>query len=388
MDSFVIYGKLAAIKETEKWAPISHRTFDSGWEMLQVNWNVLSGTNRITCSMSGGRWMDTSRNVIKTFTAGKKDENGKFVKGTQIDIPWDKRFDEEYTKQIPDYRKVIIDLGDPNVRKVLQNIVDGKAKDGDMETAGVSSVDEAKVELEKSNKRRHVFIDTYDACEFMQRVLASEKVKGTVFRISGTVDRSYNSEKETFYSNYVVNRIEIPYKDKGCAELNVDFYFGANAVDYSDIDETGKAYINGFSKYYDSRVKANGFAPITFVVHDAKTVKGIARKLSGDCEIMNIGVIADIVDGATINTITYNDLSDEDKEDIDCGLLDLDEVIKALGGNRIGDKVKEFAFNRLNSYKKTAEETTYTMEDMVPAKAKEEESKEEESDDLFDDDDL
>ena len=87
--------------------------------------------------------------------------------------------------------------------------------------------------------------------------------------------------------------------------------------------------------------------------------------------------------GATMNTITYDDLSDEDKEDIDCGLLDLDEVIKALGGNKVGDKVKEFAFNRLNPYKKTAEDTTYTMDDMVPAKAKDEES-----DDLFDDDDL
>lgn len=382
MDSFVIYGKLVAIKETEKWTPISHRTFDSGWEMLQVNWNVLSGTNRITCSMSGGRWMDTSRNVIKTFTAGKKDENGKFVNGTQIDIPWDKRFDEEYTKQIPDYRKVIIDLGDPSVRKALQNIVDGKAKDGDMETAGVSSVNEAKVELEKSNKRRHVFIDTYDACEFMQKVLASEKVKGTIFRISGTVDRSYNSEKGTFYSNYVVNRIEIPYEDKGYAQLNVDFYFGENAVDDSDIDETGKAYINGFSKYYDSRVKANGFAPITLVVHDAKIAKGLGRKLSGNCEIMNIGLIADIVDGAPMNKITYDDLKDETKSDIDCGLLDLDEVIKALGGSQAGDKVKEFAFNRLNARKSDVEDTTYTMDDMVPAKAKEEDT------DLFDDDDL
>lgn len=381
MDSFVIYGKLSAIKETEKWAPISHRTFDSGWEMLQVNWNVISGTNRITCSMSGGRWMDTSRNVIKTFTAGKKDENGKLIKGEQIDIPWDKRFDEEYTKQIPDYRKVIIDLGDPSVRKALQNIVDGKEKEGDMETAGVSSVDEAKVELEKSNKRRHVFIDAYDACEFMQKVLASEKVKNTVFRISGTVDRSYNSEKGTFYSSYVVNKIEIPYDDKGCAELNVDFYFGADAVDDFD-EETGKAYINGFSKYYDSRVKTNGFAPITFVVHDAKIVKRLVSKLSGDCEIMNVGIVADIVDGAPMNKITYDDLDEDTKLDIDCGLLDLDEVIKALGGNKAGDKVKEFAFNRLNARKSDVEDTTYTMDDMVPAKAKEEDT------DLFDDEDL
>lgn len=381
MDSFVIYGKLVAIKETEKWAPISHRTFDSGWEMLQVNWNVLSGTNRIMCSMSGGRWMDTSRNVIKTFTAGKKNENGEFVKGVQIDIPWDKRFDEEYTKQIPDYRKVVIDLGDPIVRSALQNIVNGKAKEDDMEVAGVSSVDEAKVELEKSNKRRHVFIDTYDACEFMQKVLASEKVKNTVFRISGTVDRSYNSEKGTFYSNYVVNKIEIPYSEKGCAELNVDFYFGADAVDSFD-EETGKAYINGFSKYYDSRVKANGFAPITFVVHDAKIAKRLVSKLSGDCEIMNVGIVADIVDGAPMNKITYDDLDEDTKLDIDCGLLDLDEVIKALGGNKAGDKVKEFAFNRLNARKSDVEDTAYTMDDMVPAKAKEEDT------DLFDDDDL
>lgn len=382
MDTFIIYGKLATIKETDKWAPISHRTFDSGWEMLQVNWNVLSGTNRIMCNMSGGRWMNTSKNVIKTFTAGKKDENGKFIKGEQIDIPWDKRFDEEYIKQIPDYRKTIIDLGDPNVRRALQNIVDGKAKDSDMEAAGVSSVDEAKAELEKSNKRRHVFLDTYDACEFMKKVLASDKVKDTVFRISGTVDRSYNSEKGSFYDTYVVNKIEIPYDNKESAELYIDFHFGADPVDDSDIDETNTAYINGFSKYYDNRTKTTGFYPITLTVHDAKKAKEMKRKLSGNGEIMNVGLIADIVNGAAISTITYDDLSDEDKADVDSGLLDLNEVIKALGGNKVGGKVKEFSFNRINPYKKKIEETIYTMDDMVPAKAKKEEST-----DLFAEDD-
>ena len=382
MDTFIIYGKLAAIKETDKWAPISHRTFDSGWEMLQVNWNVLSGTNRIMCNMSGGRWMNTSKNVIKTFTAGKKDENGKFIKGEQIDIPWDKRFDDEYIKQIPDYRKTIIDLGDPNVRRALQNIVDGKAKDSDMEAAGVSSVDEAKVELEKSNKRRHVFLDTYDACEFMKKVLASDKVNDTVFRISGTVDRSYNSEKGSFYDTYVVNKIEIPYDNKESAELYIDFHFGADPVDDSDIDETNTAYINGFSKYYDNMTKTTGFYPITLTVHDAKKAKEMKRKLSGNGEIMNIGLIADIVNGAAISTITYDDLSDEDKADVDSGLLDLNEVIKALGGNKVGGKVKEFSFNRINPYKKKIEETIYTMDDMVPAKAKKEEST-----DLFAEDD-
>ena len=382
MDTFIIYGKLAAIKETDKWAPISHRTFDSGWEMLQVNWNVLSGTNRIMCNMSGGRWMNTSKNVIKTFTAGKKDENGKFIKGEQIDIPWDKRFDEEYIKQIPDYRKTIIDLGDPNVRRALQNIVDGKAKDSDMEAAGVSSVDEAKAELEKSNKRRHVFLDTYDACEFMKKVLASDKVKDTVFRISGTVDRSYNSEKGSFYDTYVVNKIEIPYDNKESAELYIDFHFGADPVDDSDIDETNTAYINGFSKYYDNRTKTTGFYPITLTVHDAKKAKEMKRKLSGNGEIMNVGLIADIANGAATSTITYDDLSDEDKADVDSGLLDLNEVIKALGGNKVGGKVKEFSFNRINPYKKKIEETIYTMDDMVPAKAKKEEST-----DLFAEDD-
>ena len=382
MDTFIIYGKLAAIKETDKWAPISHRTFDSGWEMLQVNWNVLSGTNRIMCNMSGGRWMNTSKNVIKTFTAGKKDENGKFIKGEQIDIPWDKRFDDEYIKQIPDYRKTIIDLGDPNVRKSLQNIVDGKAKDSDMEAAGVSSVDEAKAELEKSNKRRHVFLDTYDACEFMKKVLASDKVNDTVFRISGTVDRSYNSEKGSFYDTYVVNKIEIPYDNKESAELYIDFHFGADPVDDSDIDETNTAYINGFSKYYDNRTKTIGFCPITLTVHDAKKAKEMKRKLSGNGEIMNVGLIADIVNGAAISTITYDDLSDEDKADVDSGLLDLNEVIKALGGNKVGGKVKEFSFNRINPYKKKIEETIYTMDDMVPAKAKKEENT-----DLFAEDD-
>lgn len=386
MDTFTIYGKLAAIKETDKWKPISHRTFDSGWEIMQVNWNVVSGTNRIPCRMSGGRWMNTGRNIIKTFTADKKDEAGNVIKGEAIDIPWDKRFDEEYIKQVPDFRKTIIDLGNPNVRTALQNIVNGKASDSDMEIAGVSSVDEAKVELEKSNKRCHVFLDTYDACEFMQKVLASDKVKDTVFCISGTVDYFYDSEKGTFHRNYIVNNIKIPYENNASAEMRIDFYFRENPVDDSDIEKTGKAYINGFTKYYDNRMKTNGFVPITLVVHSAELAKNMARKLNGingNCEIMHIGLIADIVEGASINALTYDDLSDEDKEDVDCGLLDLNELLRVLGGNKVGEKVKELSFNRVNSMKRIAEDAECRVEDMVPARPKVDSNVSDDEDDIL-----
>lgn len=380
MDTFVFYGKLASIKKTEKFSPITHNLYDSGWETMQVKFNVQSNGNRILCSMNGGRWADCNKNIIRTFTANKTDENGKTVKGTMIEIPWSDRFDEKYMSQVPDYRKWIIDLGDYSIRKSLQNIVDGKATDTDMEIANVSSVDEAKSALEKSNKRRHVYLDAYDACEFMQKVLASDKIKDTIFRVSGVVEKQYNAEKEQFYTNYAVNKIEIPSEDKGFAQMSVDFYFTNGCVDDSDFNETGKAYISGFTRYYDGRAKENGFAPITIVVRDDKQLTGAKAKLKGEDEVMNIGVIVDVIDGTEMNAITYDDLSDEDKFDIDCGLLDLDEVIKNVGDKKAGDKIKEIRLNRYNPRKRTVESTAYSVDDLHPAIANVEEDEDEDDD--------
>ena len=203
----------------------------------------------------------------------------------------------------------------------------------------------------------------------MTKVVASDKIKNTLFRISGYQEIQYNNEKGRFYANYRVNRIDIA-KDgiDEATDLSVDFYFGANAVDDSDFDETGKGFINGYTTYWDGMMKKNGFTPITFVVRDEKKLKVMKKKLvADDDEIKNIGLVGEVIQGASMSAITYEDLSDEDKENVDCGLVTVEELAAAMGGQKVGERISEIRFKGLNARKKNVEDTSYTTDDMHPA---------------------
>jgi hypothetical protein len=118
------------------------------------------------------------------------------------------------------------------------------------------------------------------------------------------------------------------------------------------------------------------------------------KKLTAeDDEVKSIGVVVKVIEGAERKEIKLEDLDEDTREDIECGLLDFEEVRKALGGNVVGDRISELRFDGLWAEKRTVEATTYTVEDMVPAQAKVEETEDEEDDGsvpfpVDDDDDL
>ena len=184
-----------------------------------------------------------------------------------------------------------------------------------------------------------------------------------------------------------MNRVDIA-KDgiDEATDLSVDFYFGANAVDDSDFDETGKGFINGYTTYWDGMMKKNGFTPITFVVRDEKKLKVMKKKLvADDDEIKNIGLVGEVIQGASMSAITYEDLSDEDKEDVDCGLVTVEELAAAMGGQKAGERISEIRFKGLNARKKNVEDTSYTTDDMHPARI---ENDNEDNEDNEDEDDI
>ena len=132
-------------------------------------------------------------------------------------------------------------------------------------------------------------------------------------------------------------------------------------------------------------MKKNGFTPITFVVRDEKKLKVMKKKLvADDDEIKNIGLVGEVIQGASMSAITYEDLSDEDKENVDCGLVTVEELASAMGGQKVGERISEIRFKGLNARKKNVEDTSYTTDDMHPARADVNEDTEDV--DLFDDD--
>ena len=364
MDQFTFVGKISAIKETEKFKPIDRKTFDkSGWQMTSVKFNCIAGTNRIMCATQGGKFKDDSKNVIKTV--GQPPAGGG--KRPTIDIAWDKRNDPDEIAKVAGFRHFVVDLDDGEMRYKLRNLVKVFKENGNTEDliaeTGCENLEQATEMLDKSEKRRHVFLSAWDFAEYMAKVVVSEKIKDKLFRITGNREIQYSDGK--FYSTYMVNRVELVNDVEPSATMNIDFYFAEDCVDEND--DIG--YINGWGTYYDGQLKKTGFYPICIVSRGGeKEIRGLQRKLSvGDSEISTVGLTVNVIDGAEIVPITYDDLSDEEKADIDDGFITLEEIIKASNGGKVGDRITELRYACLNPRKRNVEATDFTVDNMTPA---------------------
>lgn len=361
-NQFTFYGKIVPMRETEKFKPVDRKNFSSGWTNTTCKFNVLSDTNRIMVTAQGGKWVDDSRNSI--ITTGQKPEGGG--KRETVTIPWDERFNKEQIDKVAGFRHYIVDLEDKDVRKKLNALVkafeDGSVTDEMIEESGYNTLEDAKEALDKANKRRHVFISAYDFSEYMTKVVASDKIKDKIFRISGNQEISYNNGR--FYANYMVNRVELASDAETSTNMVVDFYFADDCVSENE----DVSYLNGWSSYYDSSLKKNGFFPISIAIRNEKDLKLIKKKfVVGESEIANVGLSVSVIDGADRVAITMEDLDSDTIEEIEAGWMTFEEVVRAMGGNKIGERITELRFAGLNPRKNKVEDTTYSVEDMKPA---------------------
>ena len=401
--NFNFTGKIALGKDSEKFHPIERKEFSSGWMNTTVRFNCVSGTNRILCMTQGGKWKDDKKNTVKTFGKSTTDANGNVTKGTAIEIPWAKRFDQDQIDKVAGFKKFVVDTGDYKMRYKLQDLVEafknGTVTDEKIEEIGIDNLDDAVAALEKSHAKRKEFVAEWDFAEYMIKVAQSDKMKDKLFNISGSYEVSYNADKDRFYTNYHVNRVTLAVEDaEPKTEMKIDFLYGENAWDDSSYEETGKVLVNGWISYYDSNLKKSGFKPMVVVVRedDDKKRKALKRKFTCDEEIKQIGITLSVIDGAEVIELTMDMLDEETREDIECGLLDFEDVKRELGGRAIGDRVSELRFAELTPKKNKPQDTVYNTDDMHPAREEiiEDVDVEVEVDDeevvidLFDDDEL
>ena len=324
MGYFNFTTKIAAIKDSDKFHPISRNDYSSGWTNTTVNFNCVSGMNRIGARIQGGKWIDDKKNAIKTFSKNTTDASGKVTKGSMIEIPWDERFDEDQIERVAGFRKCVFD---------------------DKE-----------------------FLSTWDFAEYVAEVMGGDEYKDKLFNVSGTYEIQYNSEKDTFYRTYQVSRIYTAREDAvEKTDMTIEFFFNEDSWDDGSIDETGKVYVNGWTDYYDGGVKAKGFCPITVVVEKDKA-KALKRKFNVNNGIKQISLLLTVIEGTERKEITLDMLDDEVREDIEAGLLDFEKVKREMNGSVAGDFVREFRFKELGN-SKGAQDTMYSTDDMHPAGA-------------------
>jgi hypothetical protein len=377
-NTFSFVGYLKPIKSTEKFNSFSTTTFDSGWMNERLVFHVKAGDNMHRVEINAGRWSDEKKNVIYGFTKGDGDK-----KGEAIQIPWAKRNDSDVIESMAGWKIFTVDLDTFNHRKELEEAGETEA-------------------LEAANKKRKHFLAGTEFCEYVNKVVNSDKTKDMKFRVNGNVTYRYSEKNDQYYSTYEVTKIYRVDDDADVSsEVNIEFYFAENAMDASDYAETGKAIVNGFTPYYESSLKKTCYCPVTLALRFGTDEEGL-KKIKGwqktfnkfeDDEIRKVNLVCQQINGAQRVAITYDDLDDDTKENIDFGLTTLEEVIRDMGSSMFGDKIQEIRIEKLGRGSTKGSETTmFTLDDMTKKPFKdavedEEEEDKEEVVDLFDDED-
>jgi hypothetical protein len=348
MINFEIIANLKAVKDSDSFKAFETRAFDSGWENTRYRFNAVSGNNRFMLEIGGGKWTDDKKNKIVTLA---KAEPGK--KATKLEVKWGDRKKPEVIEQVAGFRVYTCNLLTYDERKALED--EDKA-------------DEAK-------KKNHQFLEKTEFAALVKRVIDSGKYADAKFRILGTVDFQYSAKNNQFYRTLSVDKMYKVADDTPCkAEMTINAFYTEGAVDAESYDENKKMLFNCYTDYYFSAVKGNRFVPMSLVINGngdekadkkANAFKKMFEKFDDEATVRKVGLVCDMIDGAEAQAITYDDLDEETRDNIDMGLISEEDAIKALGGNMMGNRITETRVKSLSrTSAKGSEPTVFTEEDL------------------------
>ena len=317
---------------------------------------------------------------IYSFTKGGVDENGNKVKGESIQIPFKERLTSPKLAEIAEFKKFIIDLEQPGRRYKLQNMADklheGKElTDEELKEVSLESKDDVTAALEKSNKKRHEFISEWDYIDFIKKVIDSEKYKDKLFFIRGNGEYQYSDNQQKVYESYIPTRIYLAADDaEPSSTATINIIFNSESLDEMSVEEKGKYYVNGHMMEYDQNRKANIPVPVTIVIpvpeddeKGKKKAEAFKHKFMVDDDTYKeYGAIVNMLNGAQKTEITEDMLTDEQREDLDLGIITMDDIRAEIGGNVYGDRIREYQLVKpARGFTKGRQDTVWTDEDMI-----------------------
>lgn len=348
MANFEIIATLKAVKDSDNFSAFEVRDFNSGWQNTRYRFNAISGTNRFMLEIGGGKWADDKKNQIFTFSkaeAGKKPE--------KMTVKWEDRKNPEVIDKVAGYRIYTCNLLTFDERKALEE--EGKE-------------DEAK-------KKNHQFLEKTEFATLVKKVIDSGKYADAKFRILGTVEFQYSAKNNQFYRTLSVDKMYKVPSDTPCkAEMTLNTFYTEGAVDAESYDDTKKMFFNCYTDHYFSSVKGNRFVPLTLVINGngdekaekkAMAFKKMFEKFDDEATVRKVGLVCQMIDGAEEQAVTYDDLDETTRDNIDMGLIELEDAIKAVGGTMMGQRITEYRIKSLSrTSAKGSEPTIYTEEDL------------------------
>lgn len=345
MVQFEIIGTLKAVKDSDTFHAFEVRDFQSGWQNTKYRFNVIASSSRFLLEIGGGRWVDEKKNKIVTFA---KAEPGK--KMERMEVKWSDRRNPSIIEQVAGFRIYTCNLLTYEEREALEK--EGKA--------------------EEAQKKNHQFLEKTEYAELVKRVIDSGKYTDAKFRILGTMEFQYSASTGRFYRTLSVDKMYRVPNDTPCkAEMTINAYYTEGAVDTDSYDEINKMFFNCYTDQYFSSVKGNRFVPMTLVINgneDEKKAAGfkkILSKFEDDASVRKIGLVCTMIDGAEEQAVTYDDLDEDTRDNIDMGLISLEDAIKSVGGKMMGDRVVEYRVKSLaRNSSKGSEPTVYEAEEL------------------------
>lgn len=399
--NFEMIGRLSLPRATDKFEPFSTKKYESGWIRKQLMFNVTCGDNRHMLSITDGAF-DDEHGDIYSFSKSTVDESGNRVKGETLIIPFKDRLTSPKLAEVAEFKKFVIDLERPGRRYKLEKASE-KIKEGtsltDEELKDLDIEDESEVnqELEKSKKRRHEFISGWDYIDYIFKLIDSGKYKDKKFFIRGNGEYQYSDKNQRVYESYIPNRIYLAADDaeeRSTATINV--LFNSESLDEMSVEEKGKYFVNGYMMEYDGNRKSNIPVPVTITIpvptdnadeKAKKRIEAIKHKfMVEDDSFKEYGAVVNMLNGAQKQEITEDMLTDEQREDLDCGLITMDDIRAELGGSVYGERIREYQFLKpAKGFTKGRQDTVYTADDMVIKPLADEVD---EMEDLFDEEEL
>ena len=336
--SFV--GKIRKVKDG-----YTEQEFAGGLVRRRLKFMAICGNSTQWLEVSALVWRDEKKNKVYTLRSvdGAKDE--------KMTVLWADRLDPDVIASVPGYKRFVVDTDHFEHRKELED-------------AGLTD------DLAKSKKKRKEFIHESDFLDYLIKVLDNEKSRDMVFRINGTVEYSYSSNKDTYYRSFVPQKVfRVVDNTEQCCAGSMKLYFTEGAVDDTMTDETGDYIINAFVDYYDKNAKMNAFKPTSVKINkNHQMANGFKKRFSraeGE-EVKELGVVVDFVNGAQQVDITMEMLTDEQRENIEDGMITFEELKAEMGGKTNGDKVTEIRLiGLMKGYGASGvQDTVYQIEDL------------------------
>lgn len=343
ISNFTLIGE-AVVKNPEYTFKIDERSEKSDWIYNALNLGVDCGEKfgTVYAEMMGG-YGDERKNII--YAHGKKDD-GSDDFSKSIQVAWEDRFNEDVLDTIGEMCFI---------------------------TVGLEKTTQGKTYYKK-------FLSAYDAIKYVEENLKD----GMVINVKGVLRYSTyqeNTQVRKTITSIVLSGIDD--KSKYAAHFTQSILIDKDSADLKSIDkDKGTMYVNAFVLDYVKEMNGleikgqypfpkefeYAFADITNGERCKKAYNKLFKVKKG---ITMITFEGDFIENGAVVTMTFDDLPDEIKELVECGVFTEEQAIEKCSSN--GSKERRMVLR--NPYvRKVGEEKTpvlqlfeekYTEDDLI-----------------------